>query len=305
MRRIKKVLVTAVLALTAAALGGCSMFGSVESLKPTLINGTTAGNIQNLGFAVKQDDDLYLYVTSADPYEVGDIVKSNPETGDNSLAMRDGGLYMSIYDGNLYYCKEDGIYRAPMDTFKPELLMEAHASQLQISEGRMIYMEDGVIKSASSDGSAMDFTPIEGAACLNVYENKLFYIDSASGQIWQADTDGLNAEMLFDLNAKQFSILEDVFYYIDSADDNIKRVSDEYRDPETMVPYAVSGFNINLYGMFYTREIDGKWVCCNTDTNGGNEQVIAENGESKRHMVCMFDGGAVILRQEEFGSAAE
>jgi hypothetical protein len=305
MRRIKKVLVTAALTLAVTALGGCSMFGSVESLKPTLMNGTTAGNIQNLGFAVKQDDDLYLYFTSGDTYEVGDIVKSNPKTGHNSLAMRDGGLYMSIYDGNLYYCKEDGIYRAPMDTFKPERLLEGDVSQLQISEGRMVYIEDDVIKSASADGSAIDFSPIEGAACLNVYESKLFYIDSASGQIWQADTDGSNAEMLFDLNVKQFSILEDVFYYIDSADDNIKRVSDEYREPESVMPYPVSGFNINLYGMFYTREIDGKWVCCNADTNGENEQVIAENGESKRHMVCMFDGGAAILGQEEFGTAAE
>jgi len=305
MRRIKKALVTAALALTVAALGGCSMFGSVESLKPTLINGTTAANIQNLGFAVKQDDDLYLYFTSGDTYEMGDIVKSNPKTGDNSLAMRDGGLYMSIYDGNLYFCKEDGIYRAPMDTFKPERLLEGGVSQLQISEGRMVYIEDDVIKSASTDGSAIDFSLIEGAACLIVYENKLFYIDTASGQIWQADIDGSNAEMLFDLDVKQFSILEDVFYYIDSADDNIKRVSDEYREPESVVPYAVSGFNINLYGMFYTREIDGKWVCCNADTNGENEQVIAENGESKRHMVCMFDGGAAILGQEEFGTAAE
>lgn len=305
MKRFKKVLVIATAVLLVAALGGCSMFGSVESLKPTLINGTTAGNIQNLGFAVKQDDDIYLYFTKGDTYEAGDIVKSNPKTGENSLAMKGGGFYMSIFDKTLYYCKEDGIYRAPMDTFKPELLLEGHAEQLQISEGKMFYIQDGAIKSASTDGGAVDFTPIEGAACLHVYEGKLFYIDSATGQIWQADTNGSHAEMLFDLNAKQFLILEGVFYYIDSADDNIKRVTDKDRKPETVVPHAVSGFNINLYGMFYTREIDGKWVCCNADTNGENEQVITDNGESKRHMACMFDGGAVILGQEEFGTAAE
>ncbi len=305
MRRFKKALVVLAVALAVSALGGCSMFGSVESLKPTLINGTTAGNIQNLGFAVKQDEDLYFYFTSGDTYEAGDIIKSNPKTGDNSLAMHDGGLYLSIYEDSLYYCKEDGIYRAPMDTFKPELLLEGNAEQLQISGGKMFYIEDGAIKSASANGEAVDFTPIEGASCLTVYENKLFYIDSATGQIWQANTDGSDAEMLFDFDVKQFSILEGVFYYIDSADGNIKRVTADEPSPETVVPYTCSGFNINLYGMFYTREIDGKWVCCNADINGENEQVITDNGESKRHMACMFDGGAVILGQEEFGIAAE
>jgi len=304
MRRLKIVFIIAVVVLTVIALGGCSMFGSGPS-KPTLINGTTAGNIQNLGFAVKQDDNIYFYFTKGDTYEVGDIVKSNPQTEENSLAMHDGGLYMSIYDGSLYYCKEDGIYRAPMDTFKPELLLEGAAEQLQISDGKMFYIEDGTIKSALADGSAADFTPIKSASCLNVYEDKLYYIDSASGQIWQANTDGTDAKMLLDFDVKQFLIAEDTFFYIDNADGYIKYVADKDKEPETAVPYPCSGFNVNVYGMFYTREIDGKWVCCYSGLDGANEQVINDNGESIRHMVCVFDGGAVILGQEEFGTAAE
>ncbi len=305
MRKIKKVFISTALALAVTALGGCALFGSPQSLKPTLINGTTAGNIQNFGFAVKQDEIIFLYYTNGDLYQTGDIVKSNPETGENSLAMHDGGLYMSVYDANLYYCKVDGIYRASMDTFESERLLEVDATQLQISDGKMFYIEDGVINSADANGDAVDFIPIAGAECLNVYENKLLYIDSATGQIWQANTDSSDQKMLFDIDAKQFLILEGVFYYMDNADNNIKRIAEKDAASEIVVPYACSGFNINAYGLYYTREADGKWVCCNADISGKNEQIIAENGESKRHLVCMFDGSAAILGEEEFRIATE
>jgi hypothetical protein len=290
--------------LMVLALGGC-MFGPSATVQDTLVSGTTTGNIQNLGFAVRDGDELYFYNTAAGTYEVGDIIKSNPETEENSLAFHDGGFYMSIVDGSLYYCKEDGIYRAPMDTFEPELLREGHAQQLQILDGQMFFIEDGVIQSALSDGKAVDFSPIKGAACLNVYENKLYYIDSASGQIWQADTNGSDAKMLFDLKAKQFLILDGVFYYIDSEDKQIKRVSAEKLTPETVVPYACSSLNLNAYGMFYTRQMDGKRVLGYSDTNGENEQVIEGNAPSDMYMVCIFNGGLVIVPAEEFDAATE
>lgn len=299
---MKKTVTTVAVALIVAMLGGCSLFGSSEPLKTTLANGTTTGNIVNLGFAVKQDDDLYFYFTGGDTYEVGDIIKSNPDKGDNSLVMHDGGLYMSVYDGSLYFCKPDGVYRAPMDTDTPELVLECKAEQLQISAGQMFYIEDGTIRSAMTGGEAVEFTSIDGAACLNVYEDKLYYIDSASGQVWQADTDGGNAKRLFDIDAKQFLILEGVFYYIDNGDSHIKRMSADVKDIKTVVPYACSSFNINLYGMFYTREVDGQWVCCYADTEGENEQVIEDSTQSTHHVVCMFDGGAVILGEEDFVS---
>ncbi len=301
----KMMVITAAVCLAALMLGGCSALTPVQSSDAKLVNGTTAGNIQNLGFAVKQDDDIYFYYTGGGTYEVGDIVKSNPETGDNSFVMHDGGFYMSLYDGSLYYCREDGIYRAPLDTLEPQLLLEGSAVQLQILDGQMYYLEDGAIKSAMADGSAADFSSIQGAECLSVYENKLFYIDSASGQFWQAEKDGSSPAMLFDVSAKQYMLLDSKLYYIDRSDEQIKRVTEEKKTPETVVPYVCRSLNVNEYGMFYTREVDGKWVCCSSDVDGGNEQTIKDSETAQRHMICMFGGGALIVGEEDFKTAAE
>lgn len=301
----KKIAMTAAASLAALMLGGCSMLTPVKSANEALMNGTTPANIQNLGFAVKQDNDIYFYYADGDDYEVGDIVKSNPQTGDNSFVMHDGGFYMSIYEGSLYYCREDGIYRAPMDTFEPQLLLKASATQLQLSDGQMYYLEDGEIKSASADGQPVDFSPIQGAESLSVYENKLFYIDSASGQVWQAEKDGSAAEVLFDVSAKQYVILDNKLYYIDRNDEQIKRLTIEKKTPQTLVPYVCRTLNINEYGMFYTREVDGKWVCCSADVEGGSEKVIENSETTQRHEICMFGGGALIVGAEDFKTATE
>ena len=301
----KKIVITATACVLALMLGGCSALNPVKSGDEKLTNGTTAGNIQNLGFAAKQDDDLYFYYTGGDTYEVGDIVKSNPQTGDNSFVMHDGGFYISIYENNLYYCREDGIYRAPMDTLEPQLLVQGSATQLQISDGQMYYLEDGVIKSAMADGQPVEFSQVTGAECLSVYENMLFYIDSASGQVWQCEKDGSSPQILFDVSAKQFVILDNKLYYIDRDDEQIKRVTMDKKTPQTLVPYVCRTLNINEYGMFYTREVDGKWVCCSADTEGGTEKVIENSETAQRHMICMFGGGAVIVRAEDFETAAE
>ncbi len=303
--RKNKIAMTAAAGLLALLLGGCSLLAPAKSDDEALANGTTAGNIQNLGFAAKQGDDMYFYYADGDAYEIGDIVKSNPDTGDNSFVMHDGGFYMSIYDGRLYYCREDGIYRASMDTFEPQRLLDGSATQLQISDGWMYYIEDDTIKAAAANGQAVDFSPIEGAACLSAYENKLFYIDSASGQVWQAEKDGSAAQMLFDVSAKQFVIQDNKLYYIDRNDEQIKRVTPDKKTPQTLVPYVCKSLNVNAYGMFYTREVDGQWVCCSADSEGGSEQVLENSTTVERHLICMFGNGAVIVRTEDIKTTAE
>ncbi len=303
--RKKTIAITAAACALALMLGGCSMLAPAKSDDEKLMNGTTAGNIQNLGFAAKQGGDLYFYYAGGDDYEIGDIIKSNTNTGDNSFIMHDGGFYMSFYNNSLYYCREEGVYRAPTDTFEPRLLLKGSITQLQLLDGQMYYVEDETIKSADAHGQPVEFSPIENADCLSVYENKLFYIDTASGQVWQADKDGSGAEMLFDVNAKQYVIENDKLYYIDRSDEQIKRVTLNNKTPQTLVPYVCRSLNINAYGMFYTREVDGQWVCCSADSEGGSEKVLENSATAERHKICMFGGGAVIVRTEDLQAAAE
>lgn len=285
-----------------AVLGGCSVFGPKKEPLETLVNGTTAGNIVNKGFAVKDGEDLYIYNTSDGEYKIGDIVRSNIKTRKNSLAMQDGGLYMSVYNGYLYYCRQDGIYRASMASFAPERLVEANVTQLQIVGDRLFFVEDGTIKSTDAEGNDVGFAPIEHADCLTAAKDKLYYIDTAGKQIWQAGIDGKDAKKLFDPVVKQFGVVDTVFFYIDEADGFIKRVTEEKTTPVTVVEAKCSGFNVSGYGMFYTREKDGKTVCCNADINGENEQVIKDTPESARHLICMFNEGAIVLPGDLLGA---
>jgi len=303
MRKYKAAAAAAAI-LALLAFGGCSMFSQDTASNERLVNGTTTGNIQNLGFAVMEGSDIYVYYTGEDKFDRADIIKWNPESGDSSRVMADGGLFMSIFDGSLYFCKDDGIYRAPMDTFEQERVLECGARELQIQDGQMFYIEDGTVKSVSTDGENVDFAPIKNAANLAVSADCLYYIDSASGQIWRAGLNGENAAMAFDVNAKQFVPMDGVFYYIDAGDGQIKSVESDSA-PKTVVAYPCSGFNVNHYGFFYTREVDGKWVCCSADSKGENEKVIDDSVTSPRFMACMLKESSLIVGEEKFRAAAQ
>ncbi len=299
---MRKIIAAAALMLAAmVVLAGCAplsgLFGSGEEARQEpLLNGTTTGNILNGGFAVKDGDDLLFYYTGS-VYSHGSLVRSNPDTGENSLVHERAGIYMNLVDGMLYYCLEDGIYRTSLDAPAPERVLAGSFSLLQIADGRLYFISDGAVSCAATDGSDMPFTPIQNAACLNVYGEKLYFLDSGTGFIRQADMDGSHQTVLFDKPVDMFYIIDDVIYFIDSADGQIKRMTLELKSLETVVKHPCSGFNVNRSGMYYTRTDDG--LCYNAGPDGLQETVIDDFGESTWHRVCMFGGGALVLRQED------
>jgi hypothetical protein len=286
------------------ALAGCGLLGmdGGETQEEPLTNGTTTGNILNGGFAVKDGDELLFYYTGGSVYPKGTLVRSNPETGDNSKVMDEAGLYMNLADGTLYYCLDDGIYTAKLDAPQPQRMLEGECSLLQISGGRMFFIRDGAVGSAALDGSSVAFTPVENAACLNVYGSRLYYIDTVSGHIRQAATDGTDARELFDQAVDMFCIIDDVIYYIDSADGLLKRMALEI-DPEsieTLTDQPCSGFNINRSGLYYTLS-DG--LCYNAGADGAQAQAVGDFGTSVWHRACLFGEGALVVRQEDLPSS--
>lgn len=302
---MKKVIVLALLVAALLSMGGCSSFDDWMNPEPeqdvVIDHGTTTGNILNYGFAVQYGDDLLVYYTGGDAYAKGSLVRTNPETGESSLMLDQAGLYMNVEGDTLYYCLEDGVYRTSVETPDPQRIIEGAVTLLQIEGDRLYYIKDGGIECAQLDGSpADDFVRVEGAACLNVYAGALYYIDASTGHILKADMNGGNIATVYDQSVSMFYVVDDVIYFIDSADGFIKRMSlSDTAMVETVVAYPCSGFNVNRYGLYYTREVDGKNMCCNAGADGYQEKVLTGFGESAWHVACQWNQGAMLVKIED------
>lgn len=299
---MKRILIVVLALGLGLLLAGCSLFGGNSNLSKEplpIVNGTTAGNILNYGFCIKNGDELIFQYTSGESYPLGSTVCSNPETGENSLLMEDGGLYMNIVDGWLYYCRQDGVFKAEIESPQPELVLEADIKQLQINDGIMYYIEDDTIKSSTIEGEDTEFSPIENADCLNVYGDRLYYKSTEDGYIYSSKIDGSNIRTELAHEVAMFIIMDDMIYYLDGITGYLVRMELNGKLAVAIVEQAITGFNINRSNMYYTRYINGVGTCCNADIDGGNEQQLSEFGDSQWHIVCMYNTGALLAKQEE------
>lgn len=295
----KKIIIIASILMIVLALGGCSLMGNTKTEPEKFINGTTTGNLLNYGFAVKDGDDVFSFNPGEGVYKRGSLIKFNVKTQENSLVMEDVGLYMNLVGDWLYYCKQDGIYKAKLEDPDPSLVIEGNMSLLQILNDNMYYVVDGAIDSTTTDGETRDFAVIQNASGFNIYKEALYYINTQNGFIYKADLSGNNIETVYEHSVDMFYIIDDVIYFIDSEDSHVKRITLKLEGLETVVNYPCSGFNVNRGGIYYTREVDGVSACCNADPDGKQENVITEMGDSQWHIVCMFNEGASILRKED------
>ena len=299
----KKIFIVLAAALVAAALSGCSIFKIAQNADKEplpLHNGTTTGNILNYGFSVKTGDELIFRYMHGDVYPEGSTVRSNPDTSENSLVMEDGGLYMNLVGSVLYYCKPEGVFRADIEEPQPQMVLDKNVRLLQIYDGIMYYVEDDTIDARTTDGETIDFEPIEGADWLNVYSGKIYYKNTKDGYIYSAELDGSGGQVVIKKQVVMFCIMDDDIYYIDGITGYIVRLGLDGVLAVAIVEYSCSGFNINRSNMYYTRYINGERICCNADIDGGGEEKLSDFGDSRWHIVSMYNTGSLIAKVEDF-----
>lgn len=298
----KMTIVILSLLMAAALLGGCSLLGigtETETTPEKIVGGTTTGNILNYGFGVQYGDELIFLYTDDDSYPSGSIVRSNPDTGESSLVLEQGGLFMSLVDDKLYYCTPEGVYKTALENPEPMMVLAKDVSLLQILDDNIYYIENGAIDSRTLDGNQRDFQAIENAGCLNVYGENLYYVSMDDGYIYSADLDGNNASVLYEQRVIMFYVVNDEIYSIDQVTGYINRMNLDTSSAETIVEYSCSGFNVNTNNIFYTRTIDGIGTCCSAAPDGSNEETMSDFGDSDWHIACMWNDGAIILRIED------
>ncbi|MBT3319348.1 MAG: DUF5050 domain-containing protein [Clostridia bacterium] len=300
---MKKLYLILALLIVAAALGGCSLLGiggqEPETEPSSIINGTTTGNIINYGFGVQYGDELIFTYTGEGVYPVGSIVRSNPETGQNSMVLEEGGLYMSIVGDTLYYCTPQGVYKTALVDPRPSLVLDKNVAQLQIANDNMFYIEDGAIDSSTIDGDPRGFSRIENASWLNVYEQNLYYVNTQDGYIYSANTDGTDAKVFLEQSVSMLQIDNGNAYFIDSVTGYIHSIPSGTKEVQTVVEFACSGFNVNSNNLYYTRNINGIGTCCLSRPNGSDEEILSDFGDSDWHIVSMWNDGAIIVRIED------
>lgn len=300
----RKLLFTVALLVLVAALGGCSLLGigvQEPEAEPTndIANGTTTGNILNYGFGVQYGEELIFSYTGQGVYPIGSIVRSNPETGESSLVLSEGGLYMSIVADTLYYCRADGVYKTALDNPAPQLVLAKNVSQLQIVGGNMYYIENGAIDSSTLLGEPREFARIENAKDLNVYERNIYYIGTDDGYIYSAEIDGSDAKVFLSKSVDMLIVERGNVYFIDSISGHIQSIAEGTSEVVTAVEFACAGFNINSSNLYYTRTINGIGTCCLARPDGSEEEKITDFGDSDWHVVCMWDERAIIVRIED------
>lgn len=300
----RKLLFIVVLLVLIATLGGCQLlnFGGQEpETEPTntVVNGTTTGNILNYGFGVQYGEELIFSYTGQGVYPIGSIVRSNPESGENSLVLEDGGLYMSIVADTLYYCRADGVYKTALDNPAPQLVLAKNVSQLQIVGGNMYYIENGAIDSSTISGEPRDFSRIENAKDLNVYSRNIYYIGTDDGYIYIAEIDGTDAKVFLQKSVDMLIVERGNVYFIDSISGYIQSIAEGTSEVVTVVEFACAGFNVNSSNLYYTRTINGIGTCFLARPDGSKEETIADFGDSDWHVVCMWGERAIIVRIED------
>jgi hypothetical protein len=300
MKKLAFALLAAALALAAGGCMDISDWFEAEEQDVPIEHGTTTGNIINCGFAVQYGGDLLTCYTGNTAYTKGSLVRSNPDTGESSLVLDSAGLYMSVDGDTLYYCLEDGVYATTVEAPDPQRVIEGEITLLQFCCGRLYFIQDGGIECAGMDGAkAADFARVENARCLNVYGDALYYADARTGYILKADLTGGGIETVYGQSVGMFIVIDDVIYFIDGADGYIRRTAlSEPSVVETVVAYPCSGFNVNRYGIYYTREVDGRSLCCNAGADGYQEQVLPDFGISAWHAACLWNESALIVPVE-------
>ena len=298
----KKLFFILLTALLAVLFAGCSIFGISDnaSKEPLpLSNGTTAGNILNYGFCVKHGDDLIWLYTAGDYYPLGSTLRSSPDEESSELLMEDGGLYMNLVGTMLYYCKPEGIFKADIEEPVPQLVLEKDVKQLQIKDGVMYYIEDGTLDARTMDGEEAGFEPVEGADCLNVYADRLYFIGTQDGYIYSCSLDGGDIRTEFAHEVSMFIVMDDIIYYLDGITGYLVKIELGGKLATAVVEQPLTGFNINRSNMYYTRYISGIGTCCNADIDGRNEETITEFGDSQWHVTCMYNTGTLLARVED------
>ncbi|MGI6546440.1 MAG: DUF5050 domain-containing protein [Fastidiosipilaceae bacterium] len=175
--------------------------------------GNLSGNLaaEDGPFAAYSEDEVFFI------YD-GGIYRMSPYTQTvRPLAADAGARELHYHDGWLYYCTDEDVLRVNPLTLASEVFCESRTGRLYIADGAFFLHDTagtGYLYRVDEDTGA--FTQLNGRTqyrCLNIVEDKLFFIDADNaGGIYRCDFDGGDLRLLNSNRCESFCIYDGRLY---------------------------------------------------------------------------------------------
>ncbi|NLJ70054.1 MAG: DUF5050 domain-containing protein [Clostridiaceae bacterium] len=173
-------------------------------------SGNLSGNYTSeLGAIATNSEDEVFYIFE------DNIYRMNPYTAEIVLMQSNVGAHnLNYFAGWLYYCTDEKIFRINPDNLKKEEFCDSHSGTLYIIN-ELFYLYDNFETGYlyEIDPETKTLTQLSGSMeylCLNIIDQKLFYIDSNKGNhIYSSDLDGGNLNLINGNYCESFCINND------------------------------------------------------------------------------------------------
>lgn len=213
-------------------------------------NGNLSGNYASeLGAIAANGEDEVFFIFE------DNIYRMDPYTEEITMLLSHvGARDLNYFEGWLYFCTAEKIFRINPDTLKEEEFCDSHSGNLYIvDEIFYLYDSSGTGYLYEIDPETKTLTQLSGSMeylCLNIVDKKLYYIDSDKGNnIYNSDLDGGNLNLINSNYCESFCINNDEIFactYIfkeDSSTDNIKKDSNTHWE-SSLVRMDLDGGNL-------------------------------------------------------------
>lgn len=258
---------------------GSDKFDAVDL---TGVRGSSAGNINNLGLAVLQED--WIYYSYVD--EGYHLYKESLESGERIRINEDQSYCLNVAADWIFYVNgddHDSIYKIKTDGTERTKLND-HTSEFVHVVGEWIYFTDrsesdyGRIYRMRTDGSNLSIIINESVGFLNFASNSIYYVNwNERASLYRFDAINWEQEKINSNEHADFLIIdEEWIYFIDHAlGAQICRIPRSGGAPERLIDESCDYLNLSgewLYFLSYNR--GGKMVRMRTD--GSDQRTLNE-----------------------------
>ena len=213
-------------------------------------SGNLSGNYASeLGAIVANGENEVFFIFKDNIYQMNPyteeitMLRSNVEAND-----------LNYFEGWLYFCTAEKIFRINPYTLKEEEFCDSHSGDLYIVDGIFyLYDSSGTGYLYEIDPETKTLTQLSGSMeylCLNIVDKKLYYIDSdKNNQIYCSDLDGGNLNLINSNYCESFCINNDKIFACtynfkeDSSIDNVEKDSNTYWE-SSLISMDLDGGNL-------------------------------------------------------------
>jgi hypothetical protein len=247
-----------------------------ESIDFTGTRGNSAGNINNMGLAVLQDD--WVYYSYID--EGFHLYRESLASGEKSKLNEDQAYYLNVSGDWVYYVNgtdKDAIYKIKTDGTERTKINDIPSEYLVVI-GDWIYFADrsegahGMIKRMQSDGSNLSTIINESAGYINYVDDSIYYINyNDSSAVYSLEIGSWQQKKLADYDSTGAIVEGPWLYYINyTRGSSIYKISLNGGLPELLNDDHSDYLNI-----------DDGWLYFMSHNRGGGIVKMSVDGSSK------------------------